>query len=366
MRNLRIIAQGKGMKRFLLHGVLILFIFSVRTTHAQSGGNGVYKFLDLPTSARSAALGGKLISVRDADLFLVADNPAVLDSVMDNTAALTYSNYIADINFGYGTYAKHFSGVGTFSAGMQYINYGTFERADEFGVRNGEFSAGEYALDISYAKKLSRHFTGGVSAKMIYSAFDSWNSFGTAFDLGLHYQSEAEFFTAGMVMNNIGYQIKPYVNDNRESLPFEMSMAASYKLEKAPLRFTFHAGNLQRPNLLYDTPQEGSPFILPNGATAADVDDRGTFSFENLMRHTTIATEILPSDNFHIRFGFNYLRRAELAATEARSGLAGFSLGTGFRVSKFMFNYSLASYHLAGTTHFLSFAANFNEFKRRG
>lgn len=345
---------------------IILFLFSVITATAQSGGNGVYKFLELPASARSAALGGKMISVRDGDLSLVADNPALLDSTMDNTASLTYSSYIADINFGYGTYAKHFTGAGTFSTGIQYINYGTFERADEFGVRNGEFSAGEYALDFSYSTPLSRHFTGGVSAKLIYSAFDSYNSFGTAFDVGLHYQSEKEFFTAGMVLNNIGYQIKPYVPDNRESLPFEMSMAASYKLEKAPLRFTLHAGNLQRPNLLYDKPAEGNPFILPNGIIAADVEERGALSLENIMRHATIGAEILPSDNFHIRFGFNYLRRAELAATETRSGLAGFSLGTGFRITKFMFNYSLSSFHLAGTTHFLTFAANFNEFKRKG
>lgn len=355
-----------AMRRVWIFLFIFFGIFSVRTGNAQSGGNGTYKFLDLPTSARSAALGGKMISVRDGDLSLVADNPALLDSTMDNTASLTYSSYVADINFGYGTYAKHFTGTGTFSAGMQYINYGTFERADEYGIRNGEFSAGEYALDFSYSTPLSRHFTGGISAKMIYSAFDSYNSFGAALDAGVHYHSEKKLFTAGMVLSNIGYQVKPYVPDNRESLPFEVSMAASYKLDKAPLRFTFHAGNLQRPNLIYDQPAEGGAFLLPNGNIAAEPDERSGFSLENLMRHTTLAAEILPSEHFHIRFGFNYLRRAELSATETSGGLAGFSLGTGFRISKFMFNYSLASYHLAGTTHFLTFAANFNEFKRKG
>ena len=346
--------------------VSIILILIPMITAAQSGGRGTYSFLDLPASARSAAMGGQLISIKDSDINLVNDNPALLDSNMDNNASLTYINYLADINFGYGTYAKHYSGVGTFSAGMQYINYGTFQRADEYGIRNGEFSAGEYALDVTYGHTINRLWSVGASAKLIYSSFDSYHSFGTALDLGVHYQSFDENFSMGAVLNNIGYQVKPYVSGNRENLPFEAQFAASYKLDKAPIRFTFHAGHLQRPNLMYEKPEEGQPFLLPSGVQQSEPPEQGAFSLENFMRHAVLSAEILPSDNFHIRFGFNYLRRAELTATEARSGLAGFSLGTGFRVKKFDFSYGLASYHLAGFSHHLTLATNFNEFIRKG
>jgi len=35
---------------------------------AQTGGSAIFRFLDLPSSARHAALGGNFISIRDNDL----------------------------------------------------------------------------------------------------------------------------------------------------------------------------------------------------------------------------------------------------------------------------------------------------------
>jgi len=48
----------------------------------------------------------------------------------------------------------------------------------------------------------------------------------------------------------------------------------------------------------------------------------------------------------------------------AHPGMVGFSMGFGFRVSKFHFSYGRASYHLAGGTNHFSLTVNLSEFYR--
>ena len=218
------------MKKYqIIHRALLsaLFIVFLSSGFAQVGGQKTYTFLNLPTSARAAALGGDFISVRDGDVNLVTDNPALLDSTLDKHGALTYINYISDVNFGYVNYVKHYSGIGTFSGGLQYINYGKFTRADAAGNKQGTFRAGEYAMDVSMSRPIDSLFTVGGTFKLIYSSLADYNSFGFAFDFGAHYISRKKLFSAGLVINSLGSQITPYVDGSYESLPFEIQLGAS-------------------------------------------------------------------------------------------------------------------------------------------
>src|ERR1051326_689373 len=133
-----------------------LFSFFVFTgsipCFAQIGGNATYEFLNLPFSARTAALGGNVISVKDDDINLIAQNPSLLNSSMDNKLALNYVNYFSDVNYGYTAFAKSLGKIGNFSAGMQFLDYGKFTRADENGIQQGTFHASEYCMNLGYSK----------------------------------------------------------------------------------------------------------------------------------------------------------------------------------------------------------------------
>ena len=83
----------------------ILKIFISVNTFAQIGGGNIYEFLNLPNSARVAALGGKLISIKDNDLNLSFNNPSLLNSSMEKQLVLNYVNYFSDINYGYVSYS---------------------------------------------------------------------------------------------------------------------------------------------------------------------------------------------------------------------------------------------------------------------
>ncbi|MEM9023914.1 MAG: type IX secretion system protein PorQ, partial [Bacteroidota bacterium] len=224
-------------------------------TLAQLGGNSTYRFLSLPASARSAALGGAHISTRDSDLALVYDNPALLDSNMRKHFSLTYINYLADINFGYAAYAREIGNWGTFGFGLQFLNYGRFTEADFTGVQTGEFSAGEYSLNITYAYEFDSLFAVGGTFKTIYSSLTGeYQSFGNALDLGATYRSKNKRFSAALVVKNLGIQLKPYVSGNRESLPLEIQAGISRKMKHAPFRVSILARNLQKWDLTFDNP----------------------------------------------------------------------------------------------------------------
>lgn len=330
---------------------------------AQVNSSQAYKFLNLPTSARSAAMGGSFISSGSSDLNLVADNPSVLDSTMDKLATITYINYLSDINMGYVAYSKYYQGIGTFSGGLQFMGYGDFIRADETGQQLGTFKAGDYALDISYGRAIDSLFSVGASMKWIYSNYDYLNSFGVAFDVGGTYVSKNKLVTAGAVINNVGIELKPYFKGDRQSMPLNMQMAGSIKLDKAPLRFTFLVNNLQRWDLVGNQAVDGLPTINSGGTNIATTNAK-TFTVDNIFRHFVFGAEILPSENFFIQIAYNYLRKKELSVP-GRTSLDAFSFGLGIKVKRLKFSYALAAYTSAGTSHHITLSSDLKSFKRK-
>ena len=66
-------------------------------------------------------------------------------------------------------YAKDFKKAGTFSAGIRYLDYGTFLETDEGGNELGSFTAAEYAFVLGWGKQIDSSFSVGANLKPIYS-----------------------------------------------------------------------------------------------------------------------------------------------------------------------------------------------------
>jgi hypothetical protein len=86
--------------------------------------------------------------------------------------------------------------------------------------------------------------------------------------------------------------------------------------------------------------------------------------WNKLSRHFIISTEILLSKNFHIRGAYNFQRRNELKV-DTRPGLAGFSLGVGLKISKFIIGWGLGDYNVAGSANHFSITTNLSEFGKK-
>ncbi len=340
--------------------LLFLLLLTSIAASAQIGGSHTYQFLSLPNSARVAALGGNFLAVKDDDISLAIANPSLITKEMHNKLALSYINYYSDVNYGFAAYSRSFNKIGSFVASLQYINYGSFTQADANGETYGTFKAGEYALNIGWARSLDSNFSIGSNLKIIQSSLESYSSFGLAVDIAATYQSKNKRFISSLMFKNIGRQLSYYNEGNRESLPFEIQFGLSEKLKHAPFRFSLILNHLEKWDLTYEDPLNPSVKIDP---LTKEVIEKSKFSKfgDNLMRHLVVGVEFVPSNSFNIRLGYNYQRRQEMKVESALSTI-GFSWGFGFRVSKFYLSYAHVIQHLAGSSNFFTIATNLSSF----
>jgi hypothetical protein len=336
-------------------GIVALLILTSQLS-AQLGGNSTFAFLNLTNSARVASLGGKVVSLWDDDLNLPFHNPSLLHKGMSKQLVLNYVNYFSDINYGYVSYARSYEGVGNFALGLHYINYGKFTAADNVGNITGEFKAAEYAFNMFYSRALDSSFSIGVNLKPVYSVLETYRSFGLVADIGLNFTNRDKLFSAGLVLRNVGVQIKPYHDGHREPVPFEILIGLSQKLRHAPFRFSLVGHNLQKPDLTYKDPAKKNEEFDP--ITGEPIPENKFAKFgDNLMRHLIFGVEFIPFENFYLRVGYNYQRRQEMKIS-SRVAMVGFSYGFGIKISRFHLSYGRATYHLAGASNHFSIATS--------
>ncbi len=327
----------------------ILTCFSLLTVFfalAQLGGEATYQFLNLVSSPRQAALGGKVITNVDYDVTQPIYNPATINVEMDNQLALNYTSYLGGINYGTAAYAYTYDRrTQTFHVGVTYINYGTFDGYDEDGNSTGSFTGNEAALSFGYARQIGySDFYAGGNIKFITSKLEQYSSIGVAIDAGLIYINRDIDFNAALVVRNAGTQITTYAGQN-EPLPFEIDIGLSQTLEHMPLRWHLTFENLQK-----------WPIGEPNPARdEIDLDGNVTQEkvgfFENVLRHTIIAAELFPDRGFNIRLGYNFRRAEELRILEQRN-FSGLSFGIGLKLNKMRFSYTHARYSSAANSNF--------------
>lgn len=325
---------------------------------SQIGGSYTYAFLDMPATARITAMGGNLISIGDDDPGQASDNPAMLRPDMDKTLVLSYTNYFAGINNGFVSYTKDHK-LGTFNAGLKYLDYGKFREADAGNNEIGTFSASELALILGYGKPLDDRFSIGANLKFIYSNLYLFNSMGLAIDASGMYEIEEAMFQASLVFKNIGIQLKPYQSGQKESLPFDIQFGISKGFKKMPFKFSLVAHQLGRGRLTYP------PFEQPT-STPFDDDaqtDNSQSTGENILRHFIIGTEFTPFKNFHLYFAYNLQRRKEMTV-DARPGTVGLSWGLSLRLSKFHITYARSAYHLTGSPNHFTVLTRFSDWKK--
>ena len=338
---------------------ILLFSLSFVAT-AQVGGSSTYQFLNLPNSARVAALGGNFLTIKDDDLSLAIANPSLITPKMNQQIGLSFISYYADVNYGFAAYSRSFNKIGSFVGSLQYINYGTFTAADANGDKYGTFKAAEYALNIGWGRSLDSNFSIGSNLKTILSSLETYSSFGLAIDIAATYQSKNKRFTTSLMLKNIGRQLSYYTEGNREALPFEIQLGLSERLKHAPFRFSLLLNHLEKWDLTYEDPLNPSTKIDP--LTKDVITKSGFTKFgDNLLRHFVLGVEFIPSNNFNIRLGYNYQRRQEMKLESALSTV-GFSWGFGFRVSKFNFSYAHVIQNLAASSNFFTIATNLSTF----
>ncbi|HEX7414482.1 MAG TPA: hypothetical protein VF411_10610, partial [Bacteroidia bacterium] len=136
----------------------------------------------------------------------------------------------------------------------------------------------------------------------------------------------------------------------------------SKKFKHAPFRFIATYDYLNRWDLTYSDPNNPTATVDPFTNQPIKKTPGKTF-FDKLGRHFIVATEIVLTKNFFIRIGFNYKMREELALPQ-KQGIAGFSGGFGFKISKFNFSYAYTQATPGFSMNSLTLATNLTSFAK--
>jgi hypothetical protein len=331
---------------------LYLFLFYSALSFSQIGGKYTYQFLNLVTSPRQAALGGKIITLYDYDVNQGIYNPATINPEMDNHLSANYGSYYGEVTYGTAAYAytwdRH---VQTFHAGVSYVNYGTFEGRDETGLLTGDFTGSEIAVSMGYAYNIPwTDIYVGANLKLISSTLESYNSFGGAVDLGGIYVDKDNDINIALAIRNIGTQFTTYAGLH-EPLPLEIIAGISQEMENVPLRWHITVENLQQWNIAFSNPNRAEETI------DGDVTEEKVSFVNNALRHVILGAELFPGKSFNIRLGYNFRRGEELRVEDKRN-FSGISAGIGLRFNKLRFDYSYSRYTLAANTSLFGLTVN--------
>lgn len=330
-----------------------MFILCSLSAYSQSAGMVFDSFLEFPSSAHVAALGGHNVSNVGNDPMFSISNPASLGTSADNLLYLNYSIYMANSGYGSAMYSTKFSDVDAFAGSFQFAQYGKMKGFDENGVETGEFSAQEFALNATYSRQLNKYFTIGVTFKPVLSTYERYTSFALGADLGIMFSDTTHLVSAGLSVTNVGGRVyaPKDIRLGSDLLPINVSLGVSKSFSKAPLVLHLTLQNLQKWD--YD-------FVTKN------MDAKGDVSVgEMIGRKFIVGMDIIPKSNkFWISLAYNFERGLALANDEIFS-VAGLTGGVGFKIKMFSLGGAIAFYNSAGITGHISVAVDINGFNKK-
>ena len=324
---------------FFMPMTILLCVLSNQSRAQTTAGNSVFSFLQLPYSAKATALGGINISTKN-DLGLAMFNPALLQSTMDGEIQVSIKPYFAAIQQ-YDFSGAHYVAKKNLMLGwgIHYLDYGTIPMTDIIGNEQGSFHPNDYAVQFSAASSYIQNFQIGTTLKFIQSNYGIYKSNGVAMDIGLVYSAPNELTNVSMLIKNIGVQTKSYVRN--ESLPFNVILGVTKKLENAPIQFSITAERLSVwNNLYYD-----STFSLLEGSKQPG-------KLQNVFNHLVLSGAFYLNNQVAINLGYNFMRRYELNVDNQQNGMNGFSAGLALSLSRTKIQYGNAYFQRNLYHHF--------------
>lgn len=298
--------------------VRLFIIFSMIISFASSSvfaNTSPFQALRYIGSARATAMASCFVAMTD-DPAAIFFNPATIYTNQSKNFSTTFFKHVLDINSGQISYVvpekKAWASDGVIATGISYTNFGSFEYADKNGNRNGTFSANDVSALVSYANELDSNFYYGVSAKMMFINLENASSIAFAMDAGLLYTIPDKKTNIGLSILHVGGQVKT-LGDVSESLPLDVRLGVSHRLEGLPLLISFSFHHL------------------------ADETDKFLDKFMNFA----LGGEFYLGDYIQVRLGYDRQIR-QYSAPSINRKLAGFTGGIGLKTKTFNFDYGMA------------------------
>ena len=214
-------------------------------------GTTAAAFLEIGPGSVATGMGGAFVSVAN-DATALYWNPSGIADFTNNEVTIFHANWIASTNFDYAALVIPLGEVGNLG-----FSFTSFTMADEM-VRTvdlpegtGEFfSAGDIAVGLSYARKLTDRFSIGFTAKYIQETIWHESASAIAIDAGTIFRTDLfNGLTIGASISNFGTQMRLNGSDIRTFARVNPSLLGSndqvpyvVELDSWDLPFLFQIG----------------------------------------------------------------------------------------------------------------------------
>ena len=193
---------GRSVRRIALVVPLIGVLAQAQVTKV---GTTAGTFLSIPVGARALGMGGAFVALAN-DASAMYWNPAGVSKLFQSEALFAHANWIADVNFNYGGVVVPLGDFGTGGVNLTSLSMGEMERTtEEQPDGTGQmFSAGSFAVGLTYGKTLTDWFSIGFNVKYVNERI--WNSSATGFalDVGTLFTTPFEGLLFGVSISNFG------------------------------------------------------------------------------------------------------------------------------------------------------------------
>ena len=206
--------------------------------------------------------------------------------------------------------------------GLRHLSYGNFTSANEDGVEDGTYSAGDTWLSTAWARN-NNNINWGASGGIFLSSLESYNAVAIVFSTGAIYNYSKHDIQVGISLSNFGLFFTRYT-EQKEKLPAKVIISANKSLAHLPLDLNVDIGlNLNNENTFW---RFGGIFALPYNLQ---------FSFginsNNITQRTenNLAREVFGSSGVGITYTY---KQYSIEIGEYFYGTGSWIYGTGFKI----------------------------------
>ncbi|HUL43675.1 MAG TPA: PorV/PorQ family protein [Bacteroidota bacterium] len=215
---------------------LLLLAWGVTGSSSQTVASDVSKsgttaatFLEIPVGATAIGMGSAYVSVAD-DATSLYWNPSGIASIPQYNFMAVHTNWIADTKFDFGGLVLPIGDIGTLGFGVTILSMGDMKvRTVDQPEGTGEyFSAGDLAVGLTYARKLSDRFAVGFTGKYIQETI--WHEQASAFALDIGTSFRTDLFGGMMIgatLSNFGTPMQMSGRDTRQFISVDPANSGS-------------------------------------------------------------------------------------------------------------------------------------------
>ena len=321
--------------------LLVALFLLAGNLFAQSFSKYAGEFLSLGVGSRSLGMGSAYVAVA-RDVSAGYWNPAGLAFINYPEIMLMHSRQFSGVvNYDYGGVGlpvgnRSSMGFGLIRLGVDNIKETDIPNpdlavgeifVDENGqvVRNtpfekGSFGATDYALFLTYSKRLAENFSYGANIKLLNRSIGDNSAWGIGFDIGVIFNPVSKLIV-GVNVQDVTSTMIAWDTGRKELITPSLRTGFSY-----PITFSFMGGQL-----------------LP----AMDIN----FRFEN---RRASAQGNIGRVSYDLNFGWEYQYHDAFAIRLGSSEFAPFTAGVGVHLPKLQIDYAFYQHQDLNNTHRIS------------